>query len=89
MNKPSAVQIARIEMQINGRSIFAQSDESVLAALQRAGMHFSRRDAGQAPRAALCGMGVCQECAVTINDERGQLACMRRCHAGMRVHCDV
>lgn len=78
-----------IEVHINDRQVAAQPDESVLAVLQRAGFHFTRRDATQAPRAALCGMGICQECAVTINGEPAQLACLRRCGVGMRIACDV
>lgn len=35
-------------------------------------------------RVPLCGMGVCQECRVTINGLR-RLACQTLCQAGMRI----
>ncbi|MEX0632870.1 (2Fe-2S)-binding protein [Serratia ureilytica] len=35
-------------------------------------------------RALPCGMGVCQECRVTINGLR-RLACQTLCQAGMRI----
>jgi len=82
-------QSSAIEMQINGRAVAACESESVLAALQRAGCDFTRRDQQGAPRAAVCGMGVCQECAVSIDGEPGQLACLRRCRNNMQVVTDV
>jgi hypothetical protein len=78
-----------VDMLINGRVVQSSQGESVLAAIQRAGFAFNRRDLLGAPRAALCGMGICQECAVTINGVVGQLACLRRCQTAMRVDCDV
>lgn len=36
------------------------------------------------PRAPFCGMGICQECRVTINGLR-RLACQTLCQAGMRI----
>ncbi|WP_181574740.1 2Fe-2S iron-sulfur cluster-binding protein, partial [Serratia quinivorans] len=36
------------------------------------------------PRAAFCGMGICQECRVTVNGLR-RLACQTLCQPGMRI----
>ncbi|MBT2374436.1 MULTISPECIES: 2Fe-2S iron-sulfur cluster-binding protein [Pseudomonas] len=40
------------------------------------------------PRAAFCGMGICQECRMTI-DGRRQLACQTLCREGMQVERSV
>ncbi|MCG7372347.1 MULTISPECIES: (2Fe-2S)-binding protein [Pseudomonas] len=40
------------------------------------------------PRAPFCGMGICQECRVTI-DGRRQLACQTLCREGMQVERTV
>lgn len=79
----------RFPMLINGRTFHADSGASVLSALQQAGVQWTRRDLAGAPRFALCGMGVCQECAVTIDQVPGQLACLRRCRPHMQVDTDV
>jgi D-hydroxyproline dehydrogenase subunit gamma len=40
------------------------------------------------PRAPFCGMGICQECRMTI-DGRRQLACQTLCREGMQVERSV
>ena len=36
------------------------------------------------PRAPFCGMGICQECRITV-DGRRVLACQTLCRAGMQI----
>ena len=43
----------------------------------------TRRSVTGEARFALCGMGYCQECRVTIDGQPHQLACQRACRAGM------
>lgn len=43
----------------------------------------TRRSVGGVLRAPLCGMGVCQECRVTIDGRAHVLACQTLCRAGM------
>lgn len=45
----------------------------------------TRRSVSGAPRGPLCGMGICQECRVTIDGEPHRLACQMTCVAGMQV----
>jgi len=45
----------------------------------------TRSSVGGMPRAPLCGMGVCQECRVTINGRPHQLACQTLCTQDMDV----
>jgi len=57
---------------------------SVAAALSLCGDDRCRLSISHQPRAPFCGMGVCQECRVTINGLR-RLACQTLCQAGMRI----
>lgn len=57
---------------------------SVAAALQRVGHEITRWSVGGEPRAPFCGMGVCQECRVSINGVR-RLACQTTVGEGMRI----
>ncbi|ADO50034.1 2Fe-2S iron-sulfur cluster-binding protein [[Enterobacter] lignolyticus] len=57
---------------------------SVAAALARAGNALTRVSVSGQPRAPFCGMGVCQECRVTVNGRR-VLACQTLCLAEMRI----
>lgn len=63
---------------VSGVSVEARTDMTVAAAILNAGV-----DVFEAP--PLCAMGVCMQCAVSINGERGERACQRLCEEGMRV----
>ncbi len=45
----------------------------------------TRRSVSGQLRAPLCGMGVCQECRVTINGRAHVLSCQTLCQPGMDV----
>lgn len=45
----------------------------------------TRRSVNGALRAPLCGMGVCQECRVTVDGRAHVLACQTLCRPGMSV----
>ena len=57
----------------------------IAAALAIAGDGCTRTSVGGQRRAPLCGMGICQECRVTIDGSR-RLACQTHCRDGMQVH---
>lgn len=57
---------------------------TVAAALAHSCDEHTRRSCSGAPRAPFCGMGICQECRMTI-DGRRQLACQALCREGMHV----
>jgi NADPH-dependent 2,4-dienoyl-CoA reductase/sulfur reductase-like enzyme len=68
-----------------GDVVVARRGESVAAALINA-RHYGCRDSettGQ--RGVFCGMGVCSECAVSIDGASGLLACMEKVVPDMRV----
>ncbi len=58
---------------------------SVASALLNASVASFRRSRGGDARAPLCGMGVCQECRVTIDGAAHQRACMVTVAEGMRI----
>jgi D-hydroxyproline dehydrogenase subunit gamma len=76
----------RIPLRVNGIEIEAYRGESVLAALLAAGYWTMRRSAVlRECRGPLCGMGVCYECLVTIDDRPRQRACMVEAMPGMEI----
>jgi predicted molibdopterin-dependent oxidoreductase YjgC len=81
----SETQAVSIRLTVDGRDIEVAAGTTVAAALAIAGVGASRRSVKGEPRAALCGMGVCQECRVTIDGRAHALACQTLCRDGQRV----
>jgi D-hydroxyproline dehydrogenase subunit gamma len=73
---------------VDGERIAVASGSSVAAAIATAnegGRCVTRRSVSGALRGPLCGMGVCQECRVTIDGVPHMLACQTVCTSGMEV----
>jgi predicted molibdopterin-dependent oxidoreductase YjgC len=68
---------------VDGKRLSVPAGASVVAALATAGRMCTRRSVSGEARFALCGMGQCQECRVTIDGRPHRLACQVRCAAGM------
>lgn len=75
----------QITISINANRISVAPGVTVAAAIAMAGQLVTRRSVGGAMRAPLCGMGVCQECRVSIDGVPHQLSCQTLCADGMRV----
>lgn len=74
---------------VNGKAVSAYEGETLLAALIAAGYkHTKNSPLGQQPRGGLCGMGVCFECIVTVNDEPNIRSCMTEVEENMKVTID-
>ena len=74
-----------ITITVDGRPLACYAGETVATALLAAGFRGLRASPRiGAPRGAFCMMGVCQECAIRI-DDRVQQACLVRVHQGLRV----
>jgi sarcosine oxidase subunit alpha len=58
-------------------------DTSVAAALRQAG--FTRKSITGEPRGPLCGMGVCFECRVEVDNAKLVRACLVTCEDGMEI----
>lgn len=76
---------AQITLTINGSSHQVDPGISVAAALARCGVTSTRISVTGMARAPLCGMGICQECRVTINGHAHQLACQTLCSNDMTI----
>lgn len=74
-----------VTMVADGRAMRVVAGTSVAAALLNAGITMFRRSVTGEPRAALCGMGICHECRVTIDGAAHQRACLVTVAEGMRV----
>lgn len=82
MKKPSQ---PTLSIELNGKVHHVPAGMTVIAALSLWGDGITRRSIQGEPRAAFCGMGICQECRVQINGRR-RLACQTVCTPGMVVH---
>jgi len=71
---------------VDGRAIAAHDGQTIAAALMAAGRRVFRHTHTGQPRGLYCGMGVCFECAVTVDGVAGQRACVTRVRPGMRIH---
>lgn len=72
-------------IEVDGQTMTVEFGVSVMAALSQNGPGLTRLSVQGEPRSALCGMGICQECSVTVNGLR-RLACQTAVEPGMRVH---
>jgi len=74
-----------LSITVNGVEVSVKQGTTVAAAILIAGETAFRRSVSGEPRGPLCGMGVCYECRVYINDEPHARSCQIPCRAGMRV----
>ena len=74
---------------IDGVRIGVARHTSVAAALTLAqGIKGTRVSLSGSARAAFCGMGVCQECRVTVDGRAYVLACQTICRDDMRIETE-
>lgn len=75
-----------LEFQFDGAPISAVPGQSIGAALVAAGRRSWRRTrfAGE-PRGIFCGIGVCFDCLVTVNDRPNRRACLVTAQDGDQV----
>ncbi|SHG52193.1 (2Fe-2S)-binding protein [Massilia sp. CF038] len=73
----------QVTVTIDGLALRVDAGISVIGALMLAGRMCTRRSVSGEARFALCGMGQCQECRVTIDGRAHRLACQERCQDGM------
>ncbi|KAA9008811.1 2Fe-2S iron-sulfur cluster-binding protein [Histidinibacterium aquaticum] len=73
----------------DGHEISCDAGASIAAALTAAGHRAFRETDRQARRGIFCGMGVCQDCLVTIDGRPNQRACMTEAREGLTVQTQV
>ena len=76
-------------IEVNGQTIPAYIGQTVAAALIAAGIKIFRYTQNGVPRGLYCGMGVCFECRVSIDDIPDQRSCMIPVQPGMQIHLDL
>jgi predicted molibdopterin-dependent oxidoreductase YjgC len=74
----------RITVTVDDQEIIASPGETVAAAMMNAQLSI-RTSVTEEVRAALCGMGICQECRIEVDGRPDVRACMTTVRAGMRV----
>lgn len=80
----------RVRFFFNDREIEAYEGETVAAALLAAGQGVLRRTSRRGePRGLFCGMGVCFDCLMLIDNRPNQQACLTPVAEGMRVEIQV
>lgn len=76
----------KVTVKVDGRAIEARAGDSVAAALIAAGISSTRLSAvSQSPRAPYCMMGVCFECAVTVDGVANRQGCLTPVQEGMQI----
>jgi predicted molibdopterin-dependent oxidoreductase YjgC len=81
--EPSAP--SHVNVTVDGRDVRVTNGASVIVALVVSDTLCTRRSLSGEPRFALCGMGLCQECRVTIDGTPHRLACQTVCAQGMEI----
>jgi len=74
-----------VHLFVDGQAVEVDAGMSVAAAIAMCASLTTRISVSGMPRAPLCGMGICQECRVTIDGRSHRLACQTICAAGMRI----
>ena len=77
--------MSTVEIRVDGRPVRVTPGVTLAAALANAGLQVLRLSVSGEPRGALCGMGICQECRLTVDAVRHRRACMTFVTAGMIV----
>jgi predicted molibdopterin-dependent oxidoreductase YjgC len=80
---PEIARGRRLSVTLDGREIPAFEGESVAAVLFAEGVAATRRTRGGAPRGVFCGMGVCFDCLVTVDEVPNTRACVTWVRDGM------
>jgi aerobic-type carbon monoxide dehydrogenase small subunit (CoxS/CutS family) len=74
-----------IEIKIDGETVITPTGTTVASAILNSGRSTLRQSVTGEPRSAVCGMGVCFECRVTVNNTPHVRGCMTFCVAGMEI----
>jgi hypothetical protein len=74
-----------IDLFVNGKPVRVAQGTTVAAAILIASETSFRRSVAGQPRGPLCGMGICFECRVTIDDLAHCRSCQILCRDGMKV----
>lgn len=71
---------------VDDRPVAYRASDSVGSCLMRAGILTTRRSLRGQARGVFCGIGICNECLVTIGEERNVRACQVDPSPGLTIH---
>jgi sarcosine oxidase subunit alpha len=74
----------QVSLSVDGKTIVVPTGTTVAVAVVLAGEVCRRSVTGEV-RSAVCGMGICFECRVTIGQEAYRRSCQILCEPGMDV----
>ncbi len=74
-----------VHFTFDGNPVVASQGQSLASALTGSGIRTFRKTSGNQPRGLFCGMGVCQDCLVTVDGVPNQRACMTKVGEGIEV----
>ena len=74
-----------VTVSVDGRAVTAYEGETAATVLLAEGHLATRTTAAGAARGVFCGMGVCFDCLVVVDDVPNTRACMTWVREGMRV----
>lgn len=74
-----------VTVSIDGASVQVPTGATVAAAVLMSGRTAFRSSVTGEPRGPLCGMGICFECRVSIENLDHCRSCQILCHEGMKV----
>lgn len=73
-----------VSIRFDGVPVQGREGQSIAGVLLASG-HRTWRDAAGAERGIFCGIGICQDCVVTVNGVEGVRACQRTACEGDEV----
>ena len=76
---------AEVDVQIDGAATRALEGQTVAALLTSSGTPGWRRTSGEELRGAFCGIGMCNDCVVTVDGVARVKACLMPVRDGMRI----
>ena len=74
-----------VHVTIDGETLAVPAFTTIAAAIAMRGIGGTRRSVKGEPRAALCGMGVCHECRVSVDGRAHVLGCQTVCRDGLSI----
>lgn len=77
--------MAGIRFTFEGRDVEARNGQTIAAALAAAGELALRETRSGGARGIFCGMGMCQECLVTVEGQPNRRACLESARDGIHV----
>jgi aerobic-type carbon monoxide dehydrogenase small subunit (CoxS/CutS family) len=74
-----------ITVTIDGQTVRTFIGETIAGALLAEGVRVFRHTSGGSPRGLFCGMGICYDCLVTVDNRPSVRACMTPVANGMEI----